>query len=64
MSLGSCWIAVWAFTEAPLALVAALRESSILFATLIAAIVLREPVSRWRWTSAALIAGGIAIMKA
>ncbi|MCE6957959.1 EamA family transporter [Cereibacter sphaeroides] len=63
MSLGSYWIAVWAFTQAPLALVAALRESSILFATLIAAIVLREPVSRWRWTSAALIAGGVAIMK-
>lgn len=64
MSLGSCWIAVWAFTQAPIALVAALRESSILFAILIAAFVLREPVSRWRWLSALAIAGGVALMKA
>ncbi|MBK1625361.1 DMT family transporter [Afifella marina] len=64
MSLGSYWIAVWAFTQAPIALVAALRESSILFAALIAAFVLREPVSRWRWISAACIACGLALMKA
>lgn len=63
MSLGSYWIAVWAFTQAPIALVAALRESSILFAVLIAAFVLREPVSGWRWLSAATIAGGVALMK-
>lgn len=64
MSLGSYWIAVWAFTQAPIALVAALRESSILFAVLIAAFVLREPVSGWRWLSACAIAGGVALMKA
>lgn len=63
MSLGSYWIAVWAFTRAPIALVAALRESSILFAVLIAAFVLREPVSRWRWISAGAIATGIVLMK-
>ncbi|WP_114391421.1 EamA family transporter [Notoacmeibacter marinus] len=63
MSLGSYWISVWAFTQAPIALVAALRESSILFAVLIAAFVLREPVSGWRWLSALAIAGGIALMK-
>jgi drug/metabolite transporter (DMT)-like permease len=63
MSLGSYWIAVWAFTQAPIALVAALRESSILFAALIAAFVLREPVTGWRWASAALIACGVALMR-
>ncbi|MCR9072245.1 MAG: EamA family transporter [Alphaproteobacteria bacterium] len=63
MSLGSYWIAVWAFTQAPIALVAALRESSILFAILIAAFVMREPVSRWRWTSALLIAGGVVLTR-
>ncbi|MEM9578278.1 MAG: EamA family transporter [Pseudomonadota bacterium] len=63
LSLGSYWIAIWAFTQAPIALVAALRESSILFAVLIAAFILREPVSRWRWLSAAAIAGGVALMK-
>lgn len=64
MSLGSYWIAVWAFTQAPIALVAALRESSILFATVIAAVVLSERVTRWRWISACLIACGVALMKA
>lgn len=64
MSLGSYWIAVWAFTQAPIALVAALRESSILFAVLIAAFVLREQVSGWRWASACAIACGVALMKA
>jgi len=63
MSLGSYWIAVWAFTQAPIALVAALRESSILFATIIAAFVLREPVIRWRWLSVCVIACGVALMK-
>ena len=63
MSLGSYWIAVWAFTQAPIALVAALRESSIIFATLIAAFVLREPVSTWRWTSAAAILIGVVAFK-
>lgn len=63
MSLGSYWIAVWAFTQAPIALVAALRESSILFAILIAAFVMREPVSRWRWTSVLLIAGGVVLTR-
>jgi drug/metabolite transporter (DMT)-like permease len=64
MSLAAYWIVVWAFTQAPIALVAALRESSILFAALIAAFVLREQVSLWRWASTALIACGIALMRA
>ncbi|NDV01992.1 EamA family transporter [Pseudoroseicyclus tamaricis] len=63
MSLGAYWIAVWAFTQAPLALVAALRESSILFAALIAAVVLREPVERWRWVAAGLIAAGVLLTR-
>ena len=63
MSLGSYWIAVWAFTQAPIALVAALRESSILFAVIIAVLVLREPVSSWRWASAIAIAIGVGLMK-
>lgn len=63
MSLTSYWIAVWAFTEAPIALVAALRESSILFALLIGVLLLREPVNKWRWTSAILIGAGVALMK-
>jgi len=63
MSLGSYWIAVWAFTQAPIALVAALRGSSILFTVLIAAFVLREPVTGWRWVSALAVARDVVLMK-
>ena len=49
MSLASYWIAIWAFTKAPLAMVAALRETSVLFAMLIGAFVLKEGLSPRRW---------------
>jgi len=55
--------AVWAFTQAPIALVAALRDSSILFAVVIAAYVLRETVGSWRWASACAVACGVTLMK-
>ncbi len=63
MSLASYWIAVWAFLHAPIALVAALRETSIFFAVVIAAFALREPVHRVRWISAAAIVVGAGLMK-
>lgn len=63
MSLGSYWIAIWAFTLAPIALVAALRETSVLFAMLIAVVVLKEPTGRWRWVAAALILFGIVMIR-
>jgi drug/metabolite transporter (DMT)-like permease len=63
MSLGSYWIAVWAFTQAPLAMVAALRETSILFALLIAVFVLKEGMGPRRWAAAGLILAGVAMMR-
>lgn len=63
VSLAAYWIAVWAFTRAPIALVAALREASILFAVLIAWAVLREPVGRWRWLAAGCIAAGVLLIR-
>jgi drug/metabolite transporter (DMT)-like permease len=63
MSAASYGIALWAMTRAPVALVAALRETSILFATAIAALVLRERVSRGRLLAVALIACGAAAMR-
>ena len=56
-------IALWAMTRAPVAAVAALRETSILFATAIAALVLREPVGRARLAAAGLIACGAMAMR-
>jgi drug/metabolite transporter (DMT)-like permease len=56
-------LALWAMTIAPIAVVAALRETSILFGTLIALVVLREAVGPWRLLSACIIAGGAAILR-
>ena len=63
LSLGSYWIAIWAFTQAPIAMVAALRETSVLFAMLISVIVLREATGPWRWLAAALIGAGVVGMR-
>jgi drug/metabolite transporter (DMT)-like permease len=63
MSAASYGIALWDMTQAPVALVAALRETSILFATAIAALLLRERVSRGRLLAVAFIACGAAMMR-
>ena len=63
MSLGAYWIAIWAMTVAPIALVAALRESSVLFAALIAVVFLKEPLSPIRVLAAALILSGLALIR-
>ena len=47
-SLGSYAIALWAMTRAPVAVVAALRETSVLFAVLIGTLWLREPFGAHR----------------
>jgi drug/metabolite transporter (DMT)-like permease len=47
---------------APAASVSAVRETSVVFAALLAAVFLRERVSRWRYLGAALVAGGIALL--
>jgi drug/metabolite transporter (DMT)-like permease len=57
LSLGAYWIAIWAMTVAPIALVAALRESSVLFAAAIAVVFLKEPL---QWPRAALAAAILA----
>jgi len=62
-TLGSYGVALWAMTLAPVAAVAALRETSILFATAIAALVLRERVGRARLLAVGLIACGAAAMR-
>ena len=41
-SIGSYALALWAMTRAPVASVAALRETSVLFAALIGVFVLKE----------------------
>lgn len=62
MSIASYGIALWAMTRAPIALVAALRETSILFAMAISLFFLGEPAVPRRFVAAGLIvAGAIAL---
>ena len=63
MTLGSYGVALWAMTQAPVAVVAALRETSILFATAIAVLFLRERVAPLRLGATALIACGVVVMR-
>jgi len=54
---------LWAMTLAPVAVVAALRETSILFALVISAVVLKEPVGGRRLALACAIAGGVMALR-
>lgn len=56
-------IVVWAMTQAPIALVAALRETSIVFGVLIGWTVFGERMTGAKWLSVALIAGGVAVTR-
>ena len=47
-------------TQAPIAAVAALRESSILFALVLSALMLKEKLTPWRITAGVLILAGVA----
>lgn len=63
MSLAAYWITLWAMTKAPIAVVAALRETSVLFATIISVIVLKEPLTPWRIIVALIIFAGVACLR-
>ncbi len=56
-------IVVWAMTVAPIALVTALRETSILFAVLIGWLVFGERMDRAKAAAALLIVGGAAVTR-
>jgi drug/metabolite transporter (DMT)-like permease len=56
-------IALWAMTLAPIALVASLRETSVLFGVIIAVLVLKEPLRIARVAAAALIISGLVLIR-
>jgi drug/metabolite transporter (DMT)-like permease len=62
-SYGAYVIAVWAMTVAPIALVAALRETSILFAVLIGAVAFGEKMNLQKGIAAALIVAGVIVTR-
>ena len=62
-SIGSYAIALWAMTRAPVAAVSALRETSVLFATLIGAGLLHERLGVQRLSGALVIVGGVIALR-
>ena len=59
LSLGSYGLALWTMTKLPVALVAALRESAIVFAVILSYFVLREHVSLSRFVASIIIVLGV-----
>ena len=56
-------IAIWAMTAAPIAIVATLRETSVLFGAVIAVVVLKEPLRAVRIVAACLIVCGLVLIR-
>ena len=52
-------LVIWSFTQAPIALVTALRETSIVFALLIGVFVLRERLSLAKVLSTMMVLAGV-----
>ncbi|MCF6271706.1 MAG: EamA family transporter [Rhodobacteraceae bacterium] len=63
VSLTTYWIAIWAMTKAPIALVAAVRETSVLFAVLIGVFLMKEKAETGKIIAALVILGGILIIR-
>ena len=63
LSIAAYLIALWAMMRAPIAAVAALRETSVIFAALIGAWLLHEPFGRHRIAGACMVVVGIALLK-
>ena len=62
-TLAAYSLVLWAMTQVPIALVAALRETSIVFAALIGALFLGEGLSRLRLASTLLVCAGAVLLK-
>ena len=62
-SIGSYAIALWAMTVAPVAMVAALRETSVFFAALLGAWFLKEVWTRQRIVGTVAILSGVAALR-
>ena len=62
-SVGSYGVALWAMTRAPVALVAVLRETSVIFAAVLATLVLREKLTRRRLVATGAVLAGLVFLK-
>jgi len=62
-SVAAYGIALWAMTRAPIAAVAALRETSVIFAAILGSWVLKEPFGRARLAGALAVVAGVIALK-
>jgi drug/metabolite transporter (DMT)-like permease len=63
-TFASYGLALWAMTKAPIAPVAALRETAIVFSALLAVLVLKERITTLRYVSIAVVTAGAIAIKA
>jgi drug/metabolite transporter (DMT)-like permease len=63
LQVASYGTVLWAMTLAPIAIVATLRETSVLFGAVIAVVVLKEPLRAMRIVAAILIVCGLVLIR-
>ena len=62
MSMTAYWLVIYGMTVAPIGPVAVLRETSVIFAAIIGALMLKEGLGRWRVAAASLVAVGVVML--
>jgi drug/metabolite transporter (DMT)-like permease len=62
-ALGAYAIALWAMTKAPVALVAALRETSVIFAAVIAFVIFKEKMTGQRIAATCAVLAGLVALR-
>jgi len=62
-SIASYGIVIWAMAHAPIAAVAALRETSVIFVAVIGALLLKEPFGGRRIAGACLVVAGVVLLR-
>ncbi len=60
ISAGGYWIAIWAMSVSPMALVASVRESSVAFAAILGSLILKERV---QWVYVLLVLAGVVLAR-
>ena len=63
LSTASYQLMLWSIARAPVAFVVSLRETSLLFAVAIGALLLRERAGAWRWLAVAVVAAGVVAIR-
>ena len=63
LALGAYGTAIWAMTRAPIALVAVLRETSVIFAALLSAVFLQEKMTRLRLVATGAVMIGLVALR-